>query len=180
VLSKFLTKDPNEAAIAKKIWDEEHQPPPESTSESSSQKSSSEPGKHVTDYEWGIGVRAGDPTGVTAKKYLGSSALELTVGSLPFENKGLSLFLHYLIHLPAYKIVKWENIQGLDWYFGAGGQIKSFSGSVDFGIDGTIGAEYLFQTIPISVFVDVIIYVELADDPLNLDLDAGIGARYNF
>ena len=179
VSSKFLTKDPNEAAIAKKIWDEDHEPPSKSTSNASS-KTSSEPSRHGTDYEWGIGIRGGDPTGVSVKKYLGGNALELTVGTLPFDNNGISLFVHYLFHLPAQKIGKRDNIKGLDWYFGAGGQIKSFSGSVDLGIDGTVGAEYLFQNVPISVFLDVIIYVELVDDPLDIDLDAGIGVRYNF
>jgi len=179
VHSKHLTKDPNEAAIAKKVWDEKHKPPPKSTSSSSS-NSSSEPSKHGTDYDWGIGIRGGDPTGVSVKKYLGGNALELTVGTLPFDNNGISIFVHYLIHLPAQKIGKWDDIKGLDWYFGGGGQIKSFSGSVDLGIDGTVGAEYLFQNVPISVFLDVIIYVELVDDPLDIDLDAGIGVRYNF
>ena len=177
VASEFLTKDPNDAAIARKIWDEEHEPPPQSTSSSAEDM---EPAKHVTDYQWGIGVRAGDPTGVSVKKYFGSSALELTVGSLPFERRGLSAFVHYLFHLPAYKIGKWADIRGLDWYFGAGGQIKSIGGKVDFGVDGTVGAEYLFQSIPISVFADLIIYVELVDNPLNIDVDAGIGVRYNF
>jgi len=179
VHSKYLTKDPNEAAIAKKVWDEKHKPPPKSTSAASS-KSSSEPSRHTTDYEWGIGIRGGDPTGVSVKKYLGGNALELTVGTLPFDNNGISLFVHYLFHLPAQKIGKWDDIKGLDWYFGGGGQIKGFNGNVDIGADGTIGAEYLFQNMPISVFLDVIIYVELVDDPLNIDLDAGIGVRYNF
>ncbi|MBL4753272.1 MAG: hypothetical protein JKY52_06715 [Flavobacteriales bacterium] len=131
------------------------------------------------DKDFSLGLRAGDPTGLTLKKYLGTNALELTIGSL-LGDGDLSIFVHYLFHNPITSIGDNNDITGLDWYYGLGGQIKSFNGAVDLGGDGVLGLEYTFSEIPITVFLDAILYVEIIDNPLNIDLDAGIGARYNF
>ncbi|MDN5204821.1 hypothetical protein QQ008_25750 [Fulvivirgaceae bacterium BMA10] len=128
--------------------------------------------------DWGIGLRLGDPTGINLKRYLGGNALEFNLGRV--FNDGFSLFGHYLFQNPL-------EPEGLEWYFGFGAQLKTFDNNrfenqdeFDFGGDAIIGLEYTFSDVPISVFVDAILFVELIDDPFNLDLDAGIGARYNF
>ncbi|MBX9851527.1 MAG: hypothetical protein K2X86_07180, partial [Cytophagaceae bacterium] len=107
-------------------------------------KKSSSSGKN-----FGIGLRAGDPMGISAKKYMGNNkALELSIGKTAFwdrydyedrfydnddyKGKGyrfygykkgsaLSLQLHYLIH----KDIK--GLDGLQWYFGPGAQFRTAS-----------------------------------------------------
>lgn len=134
-------------------------------------------------HDWGIGLRLGDPTGVSAKKYLGTSnALELALGS-DYGGKGLEFMAHYLFHFPI------SNAPGLDWYYGFGVQIeddhlddrdRGRDDQTEFGADGVIGLEYTFAGARLSAFVDGILFLELVDDPFDLELDAGIGLRYNF
>ncbi len=133
------------------------------------------------DRDWGIGLRLGDPTGVTAKKYFPSNkALELALGA-DHNGDGITFLVHYLIHHPI------SDAPGLDWYVGFGGQIedndrkdRDDDDDVELGADGVIGLEYTFAQSRLSAFLDVILFLELIDDPLDLELDAGIGLRYNF
>ncbi|BDD02684.1 hypothetical protein [Aureibacter tunicatorum] len=109
----------------------------------------------------------------------------------------LSFQLHYLL---SKKISASED---LFWYYGGGLQaryktyqfkyyyrkdkhyswqpiksdkIKDF----DMGIDIATGLEYTFSEAPISMFADVIIYMEIIDDSFATNLQGGVGARYNF
>lgn len=101
-------------------------------------------------YDWGFGVRIGDPTGLSLKKYWAGSALEFNVGRTAilsfydyerafhrryddgFRNydyldyrvrSAISIQLHYLIHNP----LRLERTTGLSWYYGAGGQLAFLS-----------------------------------------------------
>jgi hypothetical protein len=181
---------------------------------------------------WGIGVRAGDPTGLTVKKYMGGKALEASIGrSYTFYGRGwydnrfntwyndqkfgyesyeyigykhslpISIQVHYLLQKDLSKVAD-ENIPGLDWYLGVGGQLRSqtynysyrykFKGDpnwyyvsdktvkdIDLGPDAVIGIEYTFDDLPISVFADVTLFMEVLDDPFLFWPQAGVGVRYN-
>jgi hypothetical protein len=110
--------------------------------------------------------------------------------------------LHYLFQKDISKVAK-ENSRGLQWYFGFGGQLAFQNyyfnyrykqqgdpqwyyvtdarvGNIDFGIDGVIGLEYTFRNAPISMFVDLVLFMEIFDDPFLFRGQGGIGARYNF
>jgi len=121
---------------------------------------------------WSLGGRFGDPSGITVKKYMGRNALDMGVGQLLSD--GLVLYAHYL----------WQQQIGqepIDWYVGVGGQAAERSDQGRFGADGVLGVEYTFQGAPISIFADGVLYLELIEDPFNeLDLDFGLGIRYNF
>lgn len=127
----------------------------------------------------GIGLRAGDPSGITIKKYNEASSLELCIGALPFNN-GASVFLHYLIHNPITELGETNNIEGLHWYYGVGGQIKSISGNGNFGLDAVLGSEFRIPDHPIAIFLDFIMYLEIIDSPFDVGIDGGIGGRYIF
>ena len=95
----------------------------------------------------GIGLRLGDPTGFTLKKYFGNDALEFNIGiplnhgydygtyyydkhynGKPFYNGyyydnyhyngGIAIQLHYLKHFDI------KPVEGLQWYVGGGGQFR--------------------------------------------------------
>lgn len=53
-------------------------------------------------------------------------------------------------------------------------------GNVDFGAEGFIGSEYFFDDLPMSVFAEVGLFLEILDRPGHVRLQGGIGARYLF
>lgn len=109
----------------------------------------------------------------------------------------LGLQLHYL----------WQRqigtIEGFDWYAGLGGQLRAQQYSYDYrykpangpewvtvydervletdlGVDGVIGLEYTFSEVPISMFVDGTLFMELFNDPFLFRPQAGTGVRFRF
>jgi hypothetical protein len=158
--------------------------------------------------ELGLGLRVGDPTGLTVKKYFGDNALEINLGRSyvwgwrgyyngryndDWDFRGrvpLSLQVHYLWH---------NRLRGtpeLSWYWGLGAQLRHHSYVVvykdrgrryeeryadyDLGLDFVLGLEYTFSSDPLSIFADVTPFIEVADRPFYLWLQAGAGIRYNF
>ena len=152
------------------------------------------------EYNWGIGLRVGDPMGITVKKYLqNDQALELNVGrafywwgyksrfkvcndpnfkdcnflGYPRSRAALGIQGHYLFHKDIVEV------EGLQWYYGLGAQLRfnryeyryKLEGSnkwiyatkpeFDVGGDAVIGLEYLIPGVPIAVFTDVNIFVEI-------------------
>lgn len=111
---------------------------------------------------WGVGLRLGDPSGITVKKYLGGSALELSVGrSHLFYNRGFygnnfdkwyqkKNYNHFDYQYVGYRRFTPVAIQlhyliqkdlgeslntdlgGLEWYFGFGGQLRFQSYYYDY------------------------------------------------
>jgi hypothetical protein len=49
----------------------------------------------------------------------------------------------------------------------------------DFGPEGIFGAEYTFEDVPVTLFAETSLQLELVDR-LTLRLFAGTGARFNF
>lgn len=199
------------------------------SSSSSNRKSASGKGKSHTaasgnTYQWGVGFRLGDPTGLSVKRFLGSNAVEFNFGRTAltydpewrfkhydnFDNydyldgrlrSALSFQLHYL----KYKDI--QDLPGLQWYYGFGGQLRALTADyyyqyrvyyglgggdyrwerrwekatdLDFGLDGVIGLDYTFPKAPVSVFVDMILFAEIVDNPFLFQLQGGAGIRYNF
>jgi hypothetical protein len=184
----------------------------------------------------GVGIRLGDPTGLTVKKYMGRNALEFNIGRTYMFSGGnryydrrfndwydgwhhqyphyreieyigysrsvpLSLQLHYLqLHYLFHRNIK--EVDNLQWYWGLGAQLRiqkysynyryKLDGSsawyhgteavtdLDVGVDGVLGVEYRIPSLPISVFADIDLFMEVADDPFTFWLQGGLGARYNF
>lgn len=52
--------------------------------------------------------------------------------------------------------------------------------NIDFGPEGYLGSEYIFEDLPISVFGEVGLFLELVDRPGHLKLQGAIGVRYLF
>jgi len=187
--------------------------------------------------DWGIGVRMGDPSGISIKKYLNGrnkhtsgKALEISFGrthllrgssyyNKQFDwwnsntgkyneidllfysaNTPLGIQIHYLLQQNISNIGT-ENVRGLDWYYGFGGQLNTqtlfftyrykIDGNwvpvndekvtdISLGADGVIGLEYTFDDAPVSVFADLTLFMELVDNPFVFLFQSGLGVRYNF
>lgn len=178
--------------------------------------------------DWGVGFRLGDPSGISVKKYWSGHALEVSLGrthafgrdryySNHYNNwyqgqnfnhnaheylgyraaHALALQLHYLVQKPV------KNAGGLDWYYGFGGQVRSYRywysyrykpapgpdwvvvneasvTELDLGVDGVIGLEYNFANAPVSIFTDGTLHMELFNDPFVFRSQFGLGARFRF
>jgi hypothetical protein len=225
VSSSLLVKDNHQSSSAASNKTASSSQSPKSNSSTQSQNSSrqgiqkrtyssgrSNSSRHS--YDWGLGLRIGVPTGITAKRYLKwPAALEFSLGSAhnyygdryyrrryeysPYYGKyryagyygGTSTVLqvHYLIHKPL------PEFQGLNLYYGLGPQMRMNSvwyrlhgerdrrvTFVDFGLDGVFGLEYTFDDLPIAVFFDVNLYVEVFQSPFYMMGQGAIGVRYNF
>ncbi len=119
------------------------------SSKSSSQSSSSAYRNTSQQKNWGIGLRLGDPFGLSVKKYNRNKAWEFNIGRTsywgwhgyndafydykPFKDyrrvdirsahatRALSIQAHHLWHR------NFSDVSGLDWYYGVGGQLKSMN-----------------------------------------------------
>ncbi|MFN6944715.1 MAG: hypothetical protein ACK4ND_07185 [Cytophagaceae bacterium] len=184
--------------------------------------------KAYAQQEWGLGVRFGDPAGISIKRYLGDNALEFNFGRTAFwgghrrygyygsrfyeydrfRNRGYEYHgydrrgawgaqLRYLIHKDLDQL-----LDGLKWYYGPGVQVRHIAHTYHYryrhpvtrhwiyeqerisdlgvGLDGVIGLEYTFKEIPISISLDVNIYMELFNNPFHFLGQSGLGIRYNF
>ncbi|HVB02643.1 MAG TPA: hypothetical protein VNE41_02865 [Chitinophagaceae bacterium] len=135
-------------------------------------------------YQTALGVRLGDPSGITLQQYIsGSSAIEgiLGLGSYWFTLTGLYEY-HQKFDTP-----------GLGWYIGFGGHIGSFTNNVNyyhdgiyytsgflFGIDGILGLEYTFQEAPINLSLDWKPAIELTPFTGFIPGEFGLSIRYTF
>ena len=197
-----------------------------SSNRNSSNKSKSSLSASSYDRNWGIGLRAGDPAGITVKKYNGSNAWELNIGTTyywggytyrdafykydPYQyyrnvtihshniRRALGIQLRHLWQ----KDLNIDGLAGLQWYYGLGGQIKSIAVDYRFkyedlsgrkyeniydtahflnlGVDGIIGLEYTFENVPLSLFTDINLFLEIYRNPFNIHPQGGLGIRYNF
>jgi hypothetical protein len=147
--------------------------------------------------DWAVGLRLGEPTGLNIKKYLsgGNNALEFNIGRHgwgysngrkywkgEFRNS-LVLGVNYLWHKGA------GSTQGLDFYFGFGGQFSSRrywdedinreESALGVGVTGVFGLEYFISGAPVSIFLDFGPYIELTPAAGWAWIDAALGVRFN-
>ena len=140
VSSKFLIEDESEAKESAKAY---------KTNTSSSSGKASSSSSSLSAGNWGLGLRLGDPSGITAKKYMDDGkALELSVGRTAFWGvnsryrdrfddiddfdydyydyegyrikSAIAIQVHYLFH----DDLNIEGVSSLQWYYGFGGQVR--------------------------------------------------------
>lgn len=170
----------------------------------------------------GIGIRLGEPTGVTYKVHLNKSrAVEFILGTASnswnhnyyeksFHDRGSyngriynSHHVSNTVFLQGRYLFNYEiPVQGVegrfDWYWGVGAVLKLASveysyqneappfntfrdtrTDIDIGPEGIGGAEYKFEDLPLTLFAEVGLMLELGDSFGFRGL-LGTGARYNF
>jgi hypothetical protein len=133
---------------------------------------------------FGVGLIIGEPTGLSAKYWLGSArAVDFALGASFFTN--FRLHGTYLHHVNVF-----DN-QRAPLYYGIGASIAGRSGRVaEFGTDtrrdriglgvrGAIGVSYLVPTAPFDAFIEFG-SVLIVFPPAALDIDLSIGVRYYF
>jgi len=138
------------------------------------------------DRGFGLGIVAGEPTGISLKNWQGrNTALD---GALAWSFAGhdfIQLHGDYLSH--NFSLLKVEQGQ-LPFYYGIGGRIKltNIDNKKDEGNDKTrvgvripLGLAYLFEKVTLDLFVEVVPVLDLVPET-EFDLNAAIGLRYFF
>ena len=182
----------------------------------------------------GVGIRGGNPSGLTLKKYNGDNAIELSIGRNYWFNGSnwynkhydywydkhylsnydalnldyvraytpFAVQLHFLKHKD-FKSTGSADLSGLRYYYGGGlffgyqRYVYSYYyklnndpnwyymdrkdyAYINLGLDGVLGLEYTFEEVPVSIFLDGTLYLELINRPFLIAGFGGIGVRYNF
>jgi len=116
-----------------------------------------------------IGIRGGETTGLTFKKFSGTSAAFEGIASVWY--KGLSFTVLYEKYLPAF------GAPNLNWYFGGGTHIAFKTGTstlntfgqrryhyrdggLGLGVDGIFGLEYKMPSAPVAISFDFKPFIE--------------------
>jgi hypothetical protein len=134
---------------------------------------------------FGLGIILGSPTGVSAKVYFNKkNAVDLAVGGELLNEHGFLVHADYLWH-PI--MITEEEAFYLPLYIGIGGRILSRDlpndggQSTHIGIRLPVGILFDFKTVPIDVFLEVALVVDvIASDGDHVDFNAGVGVRYYF
>ncbi len=109
------------------------------------------------DYNTGIGLRGGFANGLTVKHFINrKAAIE---GILDTRWRGFDITILYEVHNRAF------DVDRLNWYVGIGGHAGFWNGDYApwgdegtnysvIGVDGILGIEYNFSTVPINIGLD--------------------------
>ncbi len=150
---------------------------------------------------WAGGFRIGEPAGVNIRKYFGENhAFDLNVGTYGglygnvrsyrrgrFKNVGLVIQGHYLWHGEVGKS------QTLHYYYGFGGQVTSrryypdnqrgqsvdYNKNIGIGGSAVAGLEYFLPNKPTSIFIETGLYAEVVPAIFFVNVQSGIGLRFN-
>ena len=128
--------------------------------------------------KFGLGVMAGDPTGLTAKYMIDTkTGIDAAIGWKTSGDSEFYISSDYLFHL--YDLIKIpEGISPL--YFGGGLRfIDRDKRENKFGIRIPVGVEYLFLNNSLGAFGELVPILDLKPDT-EFDLEFGIGIRYFF
>ncbi len=125
---------------------------------------------------FGIGVILGEPTGISAKLWLGEvMAIDFAAAWSFVNSTAFQLHADYLFHLmELIKVSKGK----LPLYFGVGGRMK-FGDKVKAGVRIPVGLAYMFANVPLDLFVEVVPMLNLVP-ATGFDIGGGIGVRYFF
>ncbi len=139
-------------------------------------------GAQAQSYKSAIGLRGGDPSGISFKTFINSTnALEFVAGTGYFGHN-LNLTGYY----------EWQKPTGwapnLDWFIGPGAHLgfwnstyrDEYSTNVIMGFDGIIGLEYTLDDIPLNFAVGAGPSFNLTTGPAWYYWNGGFSVRYVF
>lgn len=133
--------------------------------------------------ELGVGIIAGNPTGVSVKKWLCDDKAVDTAAAWSFDDhRAFQLHADYLWH---HHISPYSDCTHgfMPLYCGLGGRVgfnegnRRHGGRTRVGVRFPLGVTYLFEQSPIDVFVEVVPLFDIAPST-DLELSAAVGIRY--
>lgn len=123
---------------------------------------------------FGIGIILGEPTGLSAKKFVSSSTAFDAAAAWSFRHEAaLHLHADYLFH--NYSLIAVE--QGrLPLYYGIGGRIKLADDPL-VGVRIPVGLSYEFADAPVDIFLELVPLLDLVPET-DFDFNGAIGVRF--
>ena len=124
----------------------------------------------------GLGILVGDPTGLSAKLWLGdSSAIDAAAAWAFKDPPACHIHGDYFFH----GSVPVDLSAGvLMFHLGAGGRVK-LEKETKVGVRAPLGVDYWFDNHPIDVFLEIAAVLDLVP-ATEFDFNAGLGVRYFF
>ncbi len=128
------------------------------------------------EHGFGLGVIVGEPTGISAKKWIKRNVAVAGAMAWSFgKHDALQLHGDYLIH--NFKIFKVE--EGLlPLYYGIGARMK-LEKDDKVGVRVPLGIDFILADAPLDFFLEIVPLLDVAPST-EFDLNAAIGARYLF
>lgn len=138
--------------------------------------------------DFGLGVIAGEPTGVSLKYWLdGRHAVDAGIGWSFSENESLHFHADYLWH--DFGLLRQGDLKGrLPMYYGVGARLKmenegdghgSNKDDALLGARFPLGISWISSSAPVDVFLEIAPVLDLLPGT-DLSLNAAIGVRYWF
>jgi hypothetical protein len=127
--------------------------------------------------DFGLGIIAGEPTGLSTKLWLTSKTAVDGAVAWSFGDGEDALHIHsdYIIHnMRLFQVERGV----LALHFGVGGRLK-FADDPLLGIRVPVGVTYLYDGAPLDTFLEIVPILDLVDET-DLNLNAAIGVRYFF
>ncbi len=125
---------------------------------------------------FGLGIILGEPTGISFKHWTGNnSALDGAAAWAFGRENAFQLHLDVIFH--KFRLIKAER-HVIPFYYGIGFRYKD-EHTDRIGIRFPIGIMYLFDDVPVDIFLEIVPIFDLAPKT-ELSLNGGIGARYYF
>ena len=127
---------------------------------------------------FGAGIILGEPIGVSLKYWLNEEIALDAAAAWSFRNEGnfefhADVLFHKFDWIPVSR-------GKLPFYFGGGVRLKLQDNDDDrFGIRGPVGVSYLFEDLPVDIFVEVGPVIDFTPKTRG-GVTGGIGARYWF
>jgi hypothetical protein len=131
---------------------------------------------HAQNKGFGLGIIAGEPTGVTFKYWTGNNSAFDGAVAWSFINGGaFHIHADYILH--SFNLFRIES-GSLPLYYGIGGRIK-FLDDAGIGVRVPVGLAYLFDEAPIDIFLEIVPILDLAPKT-DFKINAALGGRYFF
>ena len=131
------------------------------------------------DRQFGLGIILGEPTGLSAKLWMGNNtaidgALAWSFGAFG-ERSAIYLHADYLFH--NFNLIKVERGQ-FPIYYGIGARAM-LANNIGVGVRVPIGLEYIFARAPFDIFLEVVPVLDLVPSTAFV-VNGGLGVRYFF
>ncbi len=128
-------------------------------------------------HAFGIGVIAGEPTGVSFKQWLsGGNAVDGALAWSFDKPEAFNIHMDYLYHAVAAGDLR---IPGWKFYLGIGGRLKLQEDDNRLGMRVPFGLNYLFEASPFDFFVEIAPILDLVP-ATEIRMNFGFGIRYFF
>ena len=124
----------------------------------------------------GLGLIVGEPTGIGGKYWTSTTtAFDAALAWSFVDENAFQIHADYLFH--NIRLITISEGK-LPFYYGIGARLKT-ANDIKLGVRVPLGLAYLFQNVPIDIFVEVVPILDLIPKT-DFQINAALGARYFF